>query len=642
MASTSKSLKTGFLALLILMSSGCSKIGSLVKVSPIEEQKLQALSTGPTASGDEADREVTDIYRYLVAQKLSFEGHSDRAAALFKKMLVNSPNSVEILNAAALEEINLSHFDEGLALLERAIALDPNNRMAMEAKARVLSEKGDFSTALTIYGKLLNENPDDEDLLDAMVQIFVAREDFVPAERLIHTFLQKNPGSEYALFRLGMIQRASGRVQEARKTLESLLDSIPDSYQAAAQLARVYDDLGEKAKALELYEWLARSTNNPNYHWILALMYTEMKRFDDAIRAFENLEKTKPLDDQTKLMMLSVKAHQQVDLKNVQLELQKMVAKSPENESIKVILAEVYQMDGKDDEALGILSRIDRKDRNYTEALSSRLKLLLQTKKTDDLRELLDSIDVGQLTFEKNSERQPRLFAEIGYYYSKIGEFAKAHSALDKGQKLSPKNDQLQYMRGLVFEKENKTEQAVNAMEAVILLNPKHAPALNFVGYSLAEQGVKLEKAENYIRRALAENPDDPYMLDSLGWVLFRRGRLQDALTELSKAQEALPRESIVASHLGDVYLRLGKPNEARRLFKMALELGPDKESEREVLENKIATLDTSEPPSNRLPSENPSGNAGAPVPCEGTAPPQTTVAATSPCIVQLRDPKSP
>lgn len=624
---------------------GCSKFHKLVSVRPTEDQKIQAITLDSESPSESANQEATDIFRYLVAQKYSFEGKSDKAAAVFRKMLANHSHSTEVLNAAATEEMNLSHYDESLALFEKSISIDPNNRIALESKARILTEKGDFSTALAIYANLLGANPEDEDLVDAMVQIFITREDLLPAERLIKAFLVKNPGNEYALFRLGMIQRASGKVVEARKTLEGLLEAIPDSFQAAAQLARVYDDLGEKEKSLELYEWLARSTNNPNYHWMLALMYTELKRFDKAIQSFENLEKTKVLDDQTKLMMLSVKAHQQVDLKNVVAELRKLVAKSPQNDSIKAVLAEVYQMDGQSAAAEEVLAKIDSKDRNFGEVLSSRMKLLFELKRNKELIELLDSLDLEKVVLDKNSERIIRTYSEVAYYYSKVQLFPKAHSVLDRGLHLVPTSQQLKYMRGLVFEKQDLQDKAVTAMEAVIALNAKHAAALNFVGYSLAERGIKLDKAEIYIRRALSQEPQEPYMLDSLGWVLFRRGRLKEALDHLSKAHQALPKESIVASHLGDVYLRLGDANEARRLFKMALELGPDKESEKVSLENKLAALPESNDrnggnaQNNRLPSVDKK-------PCveELRKPSQAgSTAVSAPCAaVELREPKNP
>src|SRR5262245_40440546 len=101
MVSKSKWLREGLFALLISVTLGCSKISDLIQPPPVHEQKLQALPGNSGPQGPEADREVTDIYRYLVAQKYSYENRSDKAALIFQKMLETAPDSIEVLNAAA-------------------------------------------------------------------------------------------------------------------------------------------------------------------------------------------------------------------------------------------------------------------------------------------------------------------------------------------------------------------------------------------------------------------------------------------------------------------------------------------------------------------------------------------------------------
>ncbi len=635
----SGALLVGALALL----NSCVDLGAIFgsKVAP-EDRKLRALYLGKN-SQPEADAEVTAIYRYLLAHKHSQEGDGEKGAQVFRKMIETGLKDPELLTAAAMEEASLSRLDEALHLLDEALLQNPEDTRALLAKARILTEKGDLSQSVMLFQKLLKANPDDEELVDALVQIHVGREDFMLAERILQKHLANNPDSEYALYRLGLLYRSSGNLETARQTLEKLIEVAPDSYQAAGQLARVYEEMGERKKALGLYEWLAKATNSSTYHWMLALLYTEMRRFDQAIEAFENLERTKVLDDQTKLMMLSVKAHQQRDLKTVSKELAKLSERNPDNDSIRMVLAEVYQMDNKLDEALSLLEKIKIGERNYLEALSVRLKILDGASKAAELKTVLDSHDPDQFLQSEKAEKKTKVFSEMAYYYSKIKDFAVAHRWLDKGLRSSPSSIQLLYMKGIVLEKQERMDEAVKTMEKIIELEPRNASALNFVGYSWADRGVKLAKAENYIRLALAEKPGDPYITDSLGWVLYKRGAYHEALEQLQKAFEALPKESIIASHLGDVYMRLGQVTEARRLYEKALELGPEKDSEKLDLENKLARLQD-QPLHPQVAERKPGASAAAEnAPKQDCLEPRDpTLAHSRTCFIELRDSTGP
>ncbi len=113
-------------------------------------------------------------------------------------------------------------------------------------------------------------------------------------------------------------------------------------------------------------------------------------------------------------------------------------------------------------------------------------------------------------------------------------------------------------------------------MEKVIALDPKDATALNYLGYTLAEMGIRLEEAEGFIKRALVLKPEDGYITDSMGWVYFKMGRHDDALQWIKKALERLPEDPLITEHLGDTYRALGRWREAKEAYERALQLGHD------------------------------------------------------------------
>jgi len=130
-------------------------------------------------------------------------------------------------------------------------------------------------------------------------------------------------------------------------------------------------------------------------------------------------------------------------------------------------------------------------------------------------------------------------------------------------------------------------EQAVVVLTAAVASDPLNAPALNSLGFSLAERGERLPEAVGFIERALRVDPENPSYLDSLGWALFQQGRVEDAEAPLRKAADALPAQSVIQDHYGDVLARRGKYLEAIVAWEQALK-GDGEDIDKPAVEKKI------------------------------------------------------
>ena len=129
-------------------------------------------------------------------------------------------------------------------------------------------------------------------------------------------------------------------------------------------------------------------------------------------------------------------------------------------------------------------------------------------------------------------------------------------------------------------------------MQKVIDANPHNASALNFLGYTYAEQNKNLDEAEILVRKAIEVKPNDGYITDSLGWVLFQQGRIAEALKTLEKADRLAPDEPVILEHLGDAYLKNAEKQKALEVYQRALE--SDREEDEEIkdrLRKKIEQL---------------------------------------------------
>ena len=162
--------------------------------------------------------------------------------------------------------------------------------------------------------------------------------------------------------------------------------------------------------------------------------------------------------------------------------------------------------------------------------------------------------------------------------------------AISLAQKLSedhPENDRYQFTLGALLDASGNREEAVLLMQRAISLNPRNSEALNYLGYTFAEQGIRLEEAESLILRALALEPEDGFYLDSLGWVYFQQGRYARAIEKLERAVELTGNDPTIQEHLGDAYRRMGREAEARRIYQNAGSNTPS-EAQRQRIENKL------------------------------------------------------
>jgi tetratricopeptide (TPR) repeat protein len=167
-------------------------------------------------------------------------------------------------------------------------------------------------------------------------------------------------------------------------------------------------------------------------------------------------------------------------------------------------------------------------------------------------------------------------------------DFAAAEKTLKEGLLASQGNTDLHYSLGVLYEKTDRFQESIQEMEIVIKNDPEHADALNFIGYIYADKGINLEKAEIMIKKALRLKPDNGYVLDSMGWLYFRRNKTDMAIKYLKQALEALPDDATIAEHLGDVYAKTGQTRDALEMYERALKANNSDDLKKKLKQLKI------------------------------------------------------
>jgi tetratricopeptide (TPR) repeat protein len=187
-----------------------------------------------------------------------------------------------------------------------------------------------------------------------------------------------------------------------------------------------------------------------------------------------------------------------------------------------------------------------------------------------------DPSDLDAVTALGNVLRSHKLFAEAEEAYTK---------GIDTIETPKAQHWTLFYYRGICRERLKKWGQGEADFRKSLELSPEQPLVLNYLGYSLVDQGLKLAEALDMIRKAVELRPKDGYIVDSLGWAYFRLGRFEDAVKELERAVELRPQDPVINDHLGDAYWKVDRRLEARFQWNHARDLGPEPDELPKILE---------------------------------------------------------
>ena len=233
-----------------------------------------------------------------------------------------------------------------------------------------------------------------------------------------------------------------------------------------------------------------------------------------------------------------------------------------------LLTADLLENIGQYDLAMQELQAVPADNPAYHAAELGRAAILRRSDKPEQAIEVLK-----QLT--RSYGELPSVHSALGDALRAQDDFTGAIKAYGRALELTPKTNPqrwvLLYARGIAEERSGDGKAAESDFRAALEINPDQPQVLNFLGYSLVEQGRNLDEALNMIERAVAGSPNSGYIVDSLGWVLYRLGRYDEAVAQMERAAELVAVDAVVNDHLGDVYWAVGRKREAEFQWRRAL-----------------------------------------------------------------------
>jgi tetratricopeptide (TPR) repeat protein len=241
---------------------------------------------------------------------------------------------------------------------------------------------------------------------------------------------------------------------------------------------------------------------------------------------------------------------------------------SPDHTDAVIMSAELLEALGQYELATVAYKRVPRDHPSFLAAELGRADTLRRAEKTDAAIEVLEQL-------AQTHADQPTVHVSAGDLFRQLERFDEAASAYDKAIALyeAREADQwfVHYARAISYERQGIWDKAEADFRRALELNPEQPQVLNYLGYSLVEKQMKLDEALDMIERAVEAQPNSGYIVDSLGWVLYRLGRYDEAIGHMERAAELMPVDPVVNDHLGDVLWAVGRETEARFQWKRAL-----------------------------------------------------------------------
>src|SRR6187549_1131514 len=523
-------------------------------------------------------KSLTTSGSYLAARHASVERDASSAAAFYRSALRTDPKNNELLDRAFISSLAEGDIDEAVKLADRILTLDKSNRVArLVVGVRDLKQKKYATAQLNINQSIRGP------ITDLVATLLSGWASFGAGDsKAAVANIDKLTGPEwYPIFKdlhAGMILELANREKDAGARFErayKLDDSMLCVSEAYARwLSRNKDSTAAKA----VYE--AFDKKLPRHPLVLA-----------GLRETKAGKKLSPLVDSPQSgaaealygIGATLTRRGGEDLALVYLQLALYLA--PNHPLALLSLADLYESVKKPAMAIKIYERVPANSplkRNAQIQLATNLDAadrsdeaikILKTVTTEDPRDIEAMMALG------NIERGRKRFADCAQTYTRAIDVMPPGN--DKGAWVT------HYYRGICFERSKQWSKAEVDMRKALELQPEQPHVLNYLGYSWIDQGINLDEGMKMIKRAVEQRPDDGYIVDSLGWAFYRIGNFEDAVKNLERAIDLKPEDPTINDHLGDAYWRVGRTLEAKFQWAHARDLKPEAE-ELPKIENKI------------------------------------------------------
>jgi tetratricopeptide (TPR) repeat protein len=492
-----------------------------------------------------------------------------KAVETYQKITALAPKDVTAwMMLAQLEKVS-QNSGEAEKAYKKALEVDPDNEDALTGLAVVYSDLGDAQAAADVLRKLADKNPSARSL-QALAETYKQMRQYgMAADTLKRALSLNSPNTAEIRRSLAETLLAAGRYPEAIQTYQDLANDDPMDFDAYLNISQIYMRQRDFTKASEAAD-KARKIDATN----LKVRYNDVSLLEAQDKTTQAIQSLKDI------LTTTTKRVYNADDKKTRIALTDHLGKLYRDSDQPDLAAETYRQITDVDAELGPTVGIEiietyRDAHQFPKAQQEadadlkkwpddsslheeHARLLADMGKNDQAAAEVKKLLGGKEDFA--------IYLTLAEVYDKGKKFDEVGKTLDAAEKLVDRTEEKErvwFMRGAMYERMKKLEPAEAEFRKVLQVDPDSAGALNYLGYMLADRNIRLQESLDLITKALDKEPDNGAYLDSLGWVLFKLGRLPEAEEKMRRAVVKTPRDPTVHDHMAEVLMGESKVKEA-------------------------------------------------------------------------------
>lgn len=520
------------------------------------------------------------LFDFLVGETALQRGNLDIALNRYLK-LAKSTRDLRLAKRASEIALHMGDPTAAVQATSLWVELDPESVDARQTMAALMVNLGNLDAARPHLEKLLQTEKEKSGIANAFLQlnqIFARNPNKVATYQLLQQLAYPYKDLPEAHFAVSQAAWLANQRQEALDKMEEALKLRPDWEMAAIHKGRILQRTSSPENVHQFYlEYLSKYPNANEVRIAYARTLITDGRNDLADEQLQLLVSKNPTDPEI-MLAIGLLATEMGDFDMTEKSLKKSLElgyKDPD--AVHFHMAQVYEELKHNDKAMESYQLVKSGSR-YLPAQIRYADLWASKGNISDAREYLKNLPAT------SDQQAAHLILAEAQILRRSKSYQEIYEVLSNGLKKLPDYPELLYDRALIADKLGKFNVLEKDLRKLIQIKPDNAHAYNALGYSLAERRIQLPEALKLIKRAVELAPDDPFIMDSLGWIYYRMGNLSEGLNYLNLAFAARP-DPEIAAHLGEVLWVQGAKENAKDIWRSALEKEPDNEVLLETIE---------------------------------------------------------
>ncbi|HTQ77342.1 MAG TPA: tetratricopeptide repeat protein [Burkholderiales bacterium] len=523
--------------------------------------------------------ELTDqlLYEFLLGEIAAQRGDAALAAQTYLDLAKRTRDprvarrAVEISNYARMPQ-------NALAAARIWLDTDPDSAQALQTLIVLLVSAKQVEEAEPYLAKLLasNANAAPNGFMQ-LQRLLAANPDAAANLRVVRKLADDYPTLPQAHFAVSQAASAAGDEDLALAEIRKAGELRPDWEVAALYEAQLLERRSPEEAAESLAAYLAKHPDARDVRLNYARSLVLARHYPEARAEFERIL-SRYKDDMDAIYAVGLLAFQAKDYAVAEANLKRLLDMGYRDpDGLRYTLGQVAEEQKDWARAIDWYKTIQHGDH----ALAARMRTANAMAKQGDLdgaRKYLHSVPAA------NEEERVQLLLAESQLLRDANHPQEAFDLLDGALRKDPDQPDLLYDRALTAEKLDKFDVLESSLKRLIKIKPDYAHAYNALGYSFADRDVRLPEAKQLIEKALSLRPDDFFIIDSMGWVLYRMGDLKGAVAQLRRAWNGRS-DGEIGAHLGEVLWVLGNHDEARRVWAEAVKSSPENETLRKTIQ---------------------------------------------------------